>query len=332
MGIIEQLKSNAKKLKKTIILPESGDERTLQATEQIIKEGLANIILLGDPAKIQQDASSLHLNIDQATIIDPSNHPNKEAYASTLFELRKHKGMTEEKAVELVEDPLFLACLMIKNNDADGEVAGAQNSTGDVIRPALQILKTKPGINVVSSCFLMVLPEKDYGEDGVLFFADCGLNISPNAQELGEIAVTTAQSAQSIANITPKVAMLSFSTKGSAKHEMADKVIEATREAQKLNPDLPIDGELQADAALVDAVGNKKAPGSKIAGNANILVFPDLNAGNIGYKLVERLANATAIGPILQGIAKPVNDLSRGCSVEDIVTSVAITANQAAEK
>ncbi|MFW6222240.1 MAG: phosphate acetyltransferase [Bacteroidota bacterium] len=331
MGIIEQLKTNAKKLKKTIILPESEDERTLKATEQIINEGLANIILIGNPAKIQQNASTLQLNIDQATIIDPSNHPNKDAYTKTLFELRKHKGITEEKAAQLVENPLFLACLMIRNNDADGEVAGALNSTGDVIRPALQILKTKPGINVVSSCFLMILPEKKYGENGVLFFADCGLNISPNARELGEIAVTTAQSAQSIANLTPKVAMLSFSTKGSAKHEMADKVIEATREAQKLNPDILIDGELQADAALVEIIGNKKAPDSKIAGNANILVFPDLNAGNIGYKLVQRLANATAIGPILQGIAKPVNDLSRGCSVEDIVTSVAITANQAAE-
>ena len=268
-------------------------------------------------------------NISKAILINPKGHDKKEEYINLLVELRKSKGMTPEKAAKLVEDPLFLACLMIKNGDADGEIAGAQNTTGDVLRPALQIIKTIPGVKVVSGAFIMYTQTPQYGENGVLLFADCAVMPNPNSEELASIAISSAKTMRSLIGVEPKVAMLSFSTKGSAQHEMVDKVKEATEIAKNLNPELMIDGELQADAALVSEVGKSKAPGSSIAGNANVLVFPTLESGNIGYKLVQRLGNSQAIGPVLQGMASPVNDLSRGCSVEDIYNMVIITANQA---
>ncbi|MDD3779221.1 MAG: phosphate acetyltransferase, partial [Proteiniphilum sp.] len=268
-------------------------------------------------------------NTNRATIVDPKKHEKKELYANLLHELRKKKGMPLEQAEQLVEDPLFLACLMIKNGDAVGEIAGAQNTTGDVLRPALQIIKTSPGVKVVSGAFLMFTQTPQYGENGTLLFADCAVMPNPTAEELASIAIASAETMRSLVGVEPKVAMLSFSTKGSATHEMIDKVSEATRLAKEINPSLLIDGELQADAALVESVGISKAPGSAIAGKANVLVFPSLEAGNIGYKLVQRLGNAEAVGPVLQGMAAPVNDLSRGCSVEDIYKMVAIAANQA---
>ena len=330
MDLIQQIKDSAKKLNKRIVLPESTEERTLQAADTLIKEGIAEIILLDNPEKIKSKAKQLNLtNIDNATIIDPANHEKKQAYIDLLLELRKHKGLTQEEASKLVEDPLYLSTLMIKNGDADGEVAGAENATGDVLRPAFQIVKTKPGISVVSGAFIMTLKDKTYGENGQLIFADCAVHPNPTEEELAEIAVATADTTKAIAGFEPKVAMLSFSTKGSAKHEMVDKVANATKIAKEKRPDLKIDGEMQADAAIVEAIGKKKAPKSEIAGNANVLVFPTLETGNIAYKLVQRLAGAEATGPVLQGMAAPINDLSRGCSVEDIVNLVAITANQA---
>jgi phosphate acetyltransferase len=330
MDLIQQIKDSAKKLQKRIVLPESTEERTLKAADILTKEGIAEIILLGDPEEIKQKAKEAGLgNLDKATIINPKNHDKKQAYIDLLVELRKHKGLTEEKAATLVEDPLYLATLMIKNGDADGEVAGAENATGDVLRPAFQIVKTKPGISVVSGAFIMTLKDKEFGENGLMVFADCAVHPNPTAEELAEIAVATADTTKAIAGFEPKVAMLSFSTKGSAKHEMVDKVVKATQIAKEKRPDLKIDGELQADAAIIDAIGKKKAPDSEIAGNANVLVFPTLETGNIAYKLVQRMAHAEATGPVLQGMAAPINDLSRGCSVEDIVNLVAITANQA---
>lgn len=330
MDLIQQIKDSAKKISKRIVLPESTEERTLQAADTLIKEGIAEIILLDTPEKIKNKAKELNLsNIDKATIIDPANHDKKQTYIDLLLELRKHKGLTQEEASKLVEDPLYLSTLMIKNGDADGEVAGAENATGDVLRPAFQIVKTKPGISVVSGAFIMTLKDKTYGENGQLIFADCAVHPNPTEEELAEIAVATADTTKAIAGFEPKVAMLSFSTKGSAKHEMVDKVANATKIAKEKRPDLKIDGEMQADAAIVEAIGKKKAPDSEIAGNANVLVFPTLETGNIAYKLVQRLAGAEATGPVLQGMAAPINDLSRGCSVEDIVNLVAITANQA---
>ncbi len=330
MDLIQQIKDSAKKLGKRIVLPESTEERTLQAADKLIKEGIAEIILLDNPDKINSKAKELNLtNIDQATIIDPADHEKRQTYIDLLLELRKHKGLTQEEASKLVEDPLYLSTLMIKNGDADGEVAGAENATGDVLRPAFQIVKTKPGISVVSGAFIMTLKDKTYGENGQLIFADCAVHPNPTEEELAEIAVATADTTKAIAGFEPKVAMLSFSTKGSAKHEMVDKVVNATKIAKEKRPDLKIDGEMQADAAIVEAIGKKKAPDSEIAGNANVLVFPTLETGNIAYKLVQRLAGAEATGPVLQGMAAPINDLSRGCSVEDIVNLVAITANQA---
>jgi phosphate acetyltransferase len=290
---------------------------------------VAEIILLGDPQEINLLANQLELkNIGKTLVIDPKNHDKKQTYIDLLVKLRQAKGMTPEKAAVLVEDPLYLACLMIKNGDADGEIAGAQNTTGDVLRPALQIIKTSPGVSVVSGAFIMFTKTTQYGKDGILIFADCAVMPNPTAQELASIAIASAQTARGIVGVEPRVAMLSFSTKGSAQHEMIDKVAEATRIAKEIAPDLLIDGELQADAALVPSVGASKAPGSAIAGQANVLVFPTLEAGNIGYKLVQRLGNAEAVGPILQGMAAPVNDLSRGCSVDDIYKMVAIAANQ----
>ncbi len=333
MEFINKLKAKARADIKRIVLPEGMEERTLKAADTIIAEGFAKIILIGEPKAIANEAKRLGLsNINKAAIVDPANHDKKEAYINLLLQLRKSKGLTREQAEELVLNPLYLATLMIKSGDADGEVAGAQNSTGDVLRPAFQIVKTLPGISVVSGAFIMILPTKEFGENGILVFADGAVHPNPTAAELAEIAVVTGKTARSIVGIEPRVAMLSFSTKGSAKHEMVDKVVEATRLAKELDPNLIIDGELQADAAIVEAIAHQKAPGSPLAGKANVLVFPTLETGNICYKLVQRLAHAEAIGPVLQGMAAPINDLSRGCSVSDIVNLVAITANQAAGK
>ncbi|PID93059.1 MAG: phosphate acetyltransferase [Bacteroidetes bacterium] len=337
MELLDQIWANARKAQKRIVLPEAEEERTLRAADKIIAAQLALPVLLGDPVVIQKQAAEWGLeSIEKAEIVNPRECDKRQAYIDLLLSLRKHKGLTEEKATELVNDPLYFAALMIKNGDADGEVAGAMNATGDVLRPAFQIIKTVPGSSVVSGAFIMILKENPYVPGNLLVFADCAVNPNPTAEELAQIAVSSAQTAKAIAGIDPKVAMLSFSTKGSAKHEMVDKVVEATAMARKMaqerNMPLVIDGELQADAAIVEAVGKKKAPGSEVAGIANVLVFPSLEAGNIGYKLVQRLAGAEAIGPVLQGMAAPVNDLSRGCSVSDIVNLVAITANQAAGK
>ena len=330
MDLLDSLGEKAKADKQRIVLPEGTEKRTLTAADQLIRDGVAEIILLGNREEILEQAQQLGLeNTNRATIVDPKKHEKKELYANLLHELRKKKGMTLEQAEQLVEDPLFLACLMIKNGDADGEIAGAQNTTGDVLRPALQIIKTSPGVKVVSGAFLMFTQTPQYGENGTLLFADCAVMPNPTAEELASIAIASAETMRSLVGVEPKVAMLSFSTKGSATHEMIDKVSEATRLAKEINPSLLIDGELQADAALVESVGISKAPGSAIAGKANVLVFPSLEAGNIGYKLVQRLGNAEAVGPVLQGMAAPVNDLSRGCSVEDIYKMVAIAANQA---
>ena len=330
MELLDQIKENARKLNKRIVLPEAFDERMLKAADILVSEKIARIYLLGDPEKILSDASALGLrSLSGATIINPLNHASKEKYADLMVALRKHKGMQKDAALQLIEDPLYLGTLMIKNGDADGEVAGAANATGDVLRPAFQYVKTMPGISVVSGAFIMILNDKEFGEDGMLIFADCAVHPDPNENELAEIAVATAKTTRAIAGFEPRVAMLSFSTMGSASHDLVEKVTNATRIAREMDPDLQIDGELQADAAIIKAIGEKKAPGSKIAGKANVLIFPSLDAGNIAYKLVQRLAHAEAIGPILQGMAAPINDLSRGCSVSDIVNLVAITANQA---
>ncbi len=331
MELLEKIKENARKYSKRIVLPEGTEERTLKAADEIIAEGIAQVILLGNPAQIQALAEKFNLkNISKATIINPECHDKKETYVNLLVELRKNKGMTKEQAEKLVVDPLYLATLMIKNGDADGEVAGAINATGDVLRPAFQIVKTEPGISVVSGAFLMLTNKPQFGENGLLIFADCAVHPNPTAEELAQIAVVTARTARNIAKIEPQVAMLSFSTKGSAKNELVDKVVKATEIAKKMAPDVNIDGELQADAAIIPSVGELKAPGSSVAGKANVLVFPTLEVGNISYKLVQRIAGIEAVGPILQGMAAPINDLSRGCSVSDIVSLVAITVNQAA--
>lgn len=331
MDLISEIIARAKANKQRIVLPEGTEERTLKAADQLLADEVADLILIGNPAEINALAAEYGLtNIGKATIIDPENHPKKEEYAQLLCELRKKKGMTIEEARKLVLDPLYLGCLIIKAGDADGQLAGARNTTGNVLRPALQIIKTSPGITCVSGAMLMVTQTPQYGENGVLVVGDVAVTPMPDAAQLSQIAVCTAQTAKAVAGFEdPRVAMLSFSTKGSAKHEVVDKVTEALALAKELAPELKIDGELQADAALVPSVGSSKAPGSEIAGKANVLVFPNLEVGNIAYKLVQRLGNADAIGPILQGIARPVNDLSRGCSVEDVYKMVAITANQA---
>ena len=330
MDILQKMLERAKQNQKRIVLPEGDEPRTLEAANILLRDKVAKLILIGPKAGIEKMAAEKGYEyIKEATIFDPSTDPKMDEYAALLYELRKAKGMTEEEARRKAQDPLYLGCLMIKNGDADGELAGARGTTADTIRPAFQILKTKPGVKIVSGAFLMFTPAKQLGEDGFLIFADCAVNPCPTAEELAQIAVSTADTARTIAGIEPRVAMLSFSTKGSAKHELIDKVTEATRMAKELAPELMIDGELQADAALIEKVGASKAPGSPVAGRANVLVFPDLQAGNIGYKLVERFSGADAVGPILQGIAAPVNDLSRGCKVQDIVQMVIITANQA---
>jgi phosphate acetyltransferase len=332
MELLDSIKQNARKHNKRIVLPEGGyEERNIKAADIAIAEGLAQIILIGDPEKIKDHAAKFGLkNLGKAKVVNPESHTKKEQYADLMVELRKNKGMTKEEALRLIEDPLYLGVLMIKSGDADGEVSGADHATGDVLRPAFHYVKTAPGISVVSGAFIMILQDKSFGDNGVLIFADGAVHPDPTDKELAEIAVASARTAKVLAGMEPKVAILSFSTKGSAKHEMVDKVISATKIAQAMAPEFMIDGELQGDAALVESIGQKKAPGSRIAGKANVLVFPDLNCGNIAYKLVQRLAHAEAIGPILQGMAAPINDLSRGCSVSDIVCMIAITANQAA--
>ena len=331
MSLIDKIVARAQANKQRIVLPESLEERTLTAADKALADGLAEIILIGNVDEIMALADKLGLkHVGEATIIAPATSEKTETYAQLLFELRKKKGMTIEEARKKVLDPLYFGCLIIKNGDADGQISGALSTTGDTLRPALQIIKCAPGISCVSGAMLLITQTPQYGEDGVLVVGDVAVTPMPDASQLAQIAVCTAQTAKSVAGFEePRVATLSFSTKGSAKHEVVDKVVEATRMAQEMAPELHIDGELQADAALVPGVGEKKAPGSKIAGHANVLVFPCLEVGNIGYKMVQRLGNADAIGPILQGIARPVNDLSRGCSVDDIYKMVAITACQA---
>lgn len=331
MNLLEHIVARAKSNKQRIVLPEATEERTLKAADRVLADDLADLILIGNPDELKTLAAKWDLhNLDKATIVDPLNNPKAEEYAELLAELRKKKGMTIEQARELVKNPLYLGCMIIKTEGADGQISGALSTTGDTLRPALQIIKCAPGVTCVSGAMLMLTHEHQYGDDGIIVMGDVAVTPVPTAEQLAQIAVCTAQTARSVAGIQdPRVAMLSFSTKGSAKHEVVDKVVEATRLAHELAPELKLDGELQADAALVPAVGEKKAPGSLIAGHANVLVVPNLEVGNISYKLVQRLGDALAIGPILQGIARPVNDLSRGCSIEDIYYMVAITACQA---
>lgn len=334
MDLLQQIVARAKAEKQRIVLPEAEEERTLKAADRVLADGIAELILIGNPAHIKELATQWELkNIDKATILDPQNNPKSEEYAEKLAELRKKKGMTLDQARELVtKNNLYLGCMIIKTEGADGQISGALSTTGDTLRPALQIIKCAPGITCVSGGLLLITKQKQYGEDGVVVIGDVAVTPVPDASQLAQIAVCTAETAKSVAGFTqPRVAMLSFSTKGSASHEVVDKVVEATKLAHELDPNLLIDGELQADAALVPDVAAKKAPKSDIAGHANVLIVPNLEVGNIGYKLVQRLGDAIAIGPILQGIARPVNDLSRGCSIEDIYYMVAITACQAQE-
>ncbi len=331
MGFIDTIKERAKAAQKTIVLPETEDRRTLEATEKILQEGVAKVVLVGNEDTVKKNAEGL--DISGAVIVDPATCDKTQAYIDKLVELRSKKGMTPEQAKDiLLNQYLYYGVMMVKMGDADGMVSGACHSTADTLRPCLQILKTKPGTKLVSAFFLMVVPDCEYGENGTFIFADSGLNQNPNAEELAAIAASSAESFQQLVEKEPVVAMLSYSTKGSAKHEDVDKVVEATRIAKEENPDLLLDGEFQLDAAIVPSVGASKAPGSDVAGKANVLIFPNLDAGNIGYKLTQRLGKAEAYGPITQGIAAPVNDLSRGCSADDIVGVAAITAVQSLAK
>lgn len=330
--LMKQVWAKAQADKKRIVLPEGEEERNLQACGKIMQEGLANVILVGSEKVIRDKAASLGVSLDGVEVLDPETSDKTQEYANGFYELRKNKGMTLEKADKIVRDPLYFGTMMVKLGHADGLVSGAIHTTGDLLRPGLQIIKTAPGISVVSSTFIMEVPNCQYGEDGMLLFADCAVNPCPTAEELASIAISTAETAKTLCGMEPRVAMLSFSTMGSAQHELVDKVRRATELAKEMRPDLDIDGELQLDAAIVKKVADLKAPSSKVAGKANVLVFPDLQAGNIGYKLVQRFAGAEAIGPVCQGFAKPINDLSRGCSADDIVNVVAITAIQAQDQ
>lgn len=331
MKLFDRLTRCAKENPQRIVLPEGTEPRTLTAADRIIADGIAKIILIGDPEEIHHLAKDMNLShISEAEIVNPSDEKVIDKYAPLFYQLRKTKGITEEEARLTTANPLYLGCLMVKAGDADGQVAGAMNTTGNVLRAAFQVIKTQPGISVVSGAFLMLLPEGlNYGTDGILVFADCAVVPDPTAPELAQIAISAAQTARDIAGIEPRVAILSFSTKGSARHDRVDKVIEATRIAHEMNPDLILDGELQSDAAIVPSVCNKKAPNSPLSGRANVLVFPSLEVGNIAYKLVQRLGNVEAVGPVLQGLAAPVNDLSRGCYPEDIYKTIIMTCNQA---
>ena len=329
MSFIENIKQRAKQDIKTIILPEAEDKRVLEAASKVIKEGFAKVILIGDKEQVENDIKENNIDLTGVEIIDIKTSTKKQEYAQKLFELRQAKGMTQEEASKLIEEPIYFGMMMLKNGEADGLVSGAAHSTSNTLRPALQILKTAPNTKLVSAFFVMCVPNCQYGEKGTFIYGDSGLNQNPNADELSEIAISSAKSFKSLVEAEPKVAMLSYSTYGSAKSELTEKVIEATKLVKEKAPDLLVDGELQVDAAIIPEVSKSKAPGSPIEGNANVLIFPDLNAGNIGYKLTQRLAKAEAYGPLCQGIAKPVNDLSRGCSSDDIVGVVAITAVQA---
>ena len=332
MSFIDQIKQRAKKEIKTIVLPEATDERILRATEIVKNEGYAKVILVGEEEKVKQIAKEKQIDIGDTQIIDPAKSDKIDEYANILYELRKAKGMTEEQAKQLVLDPVYYGMIMVKTNEADGLVSGAAHSTADTLRPALQILKTAPGTKLVSAFFVMVVPDCEYGANGTFVFSDCGLNEEPNSEALSEIAISSSKSFEQLVGEEAKVAMLSYSTYGSAHSASTEKVIEATKLVKEKAPNLIVDGELQLDAAIIPEIAESKAKGSSVAGKANVLVFPDLGAGNIGYKLVQRLAKAEAYGPLCQGIAKPVNDLSRGCSAKDVAGVVAITAVQAQQK
>lgn len=328
MSFIEEIKEKARKSMKTVVLPESTDIRVLEAARKVTDEGFAKVVLIGNREELQKIAGEI--SIADIEVVDPQTSEKTEEYVQTFYELRKAKGMTEEKARETMQNPIYFATMMIKMGNADGLVSGSVCSTADTLRPSLQIVKTAPGVKLVSSFFIMQVPNCEFGENGLFIFSDCGLNVNPNAEELAEIAISSADTWKKLFGTEPRVAMLSYSTLGSAPLvPMTEKVIEATKIVKERCPELAIDGEMQLDASIVPSVGAKKAPESKVAGKANILIFPDLNAGNIGYKLVERLAKAEAYGPVTQGIARPVNDLSRGCKADDIVGVVAITAVQA---